>query len=60
MTDFGFVKSVHSGCQAMAARLLLLLHGTGGNEEDLIALGQTLMPGSALVSPRSKLLAVQV
>lgn len=31
---------------------LLLLHGTGGTEHDLISLGQTLSPGSAIISPR--------
>lgn len=37
-------------------RTLLLLHGTGGDENDLIPLGEALDPNAKLLGPRGKVL----
>src|SRR5437773_3925884 len=47
---------IHEFVPGTSHRTLLLLHGTGGNEHDLIPLGRELDPNAALLSPRGKIL----
>src|SRR5207249_11699311 len=47
---------IHEFVPGKSERTLLLLHGTGGNERDLIPLGHELDPNAALLSPRGKVL----
>ena len=53
MTDLGFIHRYIPATQP-GKPPLLLLHGTGGDENDLIPLAVQLSPGSAQLSPRGK------
>jgi len=53
--ELGFVHR-WKAASAPGAPTLLLLHGTGGNENDLIPLAWDLYPGAALLSPRGQVL----
>jgi len=55
MPQLSFIHRFEPGARP-GARPLLLLHGTGGNEHDLIPLGQMVAPGAPLLSPRGKVL----
>ena len=57
--DLGFIHRYVAGNPGAdeASRLtLLLLHGTGGDENDLIPLGANLLPGAGILSPRGRVL----
>jgi predicted esterase len=47
---------VHQPAANGCTRTLLLLHGTGGNEQDLLPLAAMLDPSAGVLSPRGKVL----
>jgi predicted esterase len=55
-TDLGFIHRFVPATAVSSPVTLLMLHGTGGDEQDLIPLGRTLLPGAAIVSPRGNVL----
>jgi len=59
LSDLDFIHRFvpgRSNRQSGLDRTLLLLHGTGGNEDDLVQLGHAIDPKAALLSPRGKVL----
>jgi phospholipase/carboxylesterase len=50
--DTGFVHRFIPAEDKSSAETLIVLHGTGGDENDLIGIGQAVAPGAAILSPR--------
>jgi len=50
--DLGYIHRFVPATDPTAAETLLILHGTGGDENDLIGIGQAIAPGAAILSPR--------
>ncbi|HEX6628414.1 MAG TPA: alpha/beta hydrolase [Gemmatimonadaceae bacterium] len=53
--DLGFIHRFVPA-EDQSAGTLLVLHGTGGNENDLVGIGQAIAPGAAILSPRGNVL----
>ena len=53
-SELGFIHKYLPAPLGNEADTLLLLHGTGGDENDLIPLGKLLAPNANLLSPRGK------
>src|SRR5918992_2033784 len=55
-SELGFIHQFIPSFDTQDKVTFLLLHGTGGNEQDLIPLGRELNPRAAMLSPRGKVL----
>jgi phospholipase/carboxylesterase len=55
MTQSSFIHRYLPGTD-LTRHPLLLLHGTGGNEDDLIPIGEMIDPAASILSPRGKVL----
>jgi predicted esterase len=54
--DIGFTHRFVPAEDKTSAETLVVLHGTGGDENDLIGVGQAVAPGAAILSPRGNVL----
>jgi phospholipase/carboxylesterase len=57
MTDnLGFIHRFLPAPDPDSRETLLVLHGTGGDENDLVGIAQSVAPGAAILSPRGNVL----
>jgi predicted esterase len=54
--DLGFIHRFLPAGDSASGETLLVLHGTGGDENDLIGIGQAVAPGASILSPRGNVL----
>ncbi|HXN75444.1 MAG TPA: alpha/beta hydrolase [Gemmatimonadaceae bacterium] len=54
--DLGFIHRLVPAEDPASGETLIVLHGTGGDENDLIGIGQAIAPGAAILSPRGNVL----
>jgi phospholipase/carboxylesterase len=54
--DLGFIHRFLPATDPAITQTLIVLHGTGGDENDLVGVGQSIAPGAAILSPRGKVL----
>jgi predicted esterase len=52
--ELGFIHRWEPAADPAGRDTILVLHGTGGNENDLVPLARELSPGRAILSPRGK------
>jgi len=54
--DLGFIHRFAPPEEPPSGETFIVLHGTGGDENDLIGIGQAVAPGAAILSPRGNVL----
>jgi phospholipase/carboxylesterase len=54
--NLGFIHRFLPASDPGSRETLLVLHGTGGDENDLVGIAQSIAPGAAILSPRGNVL----
>lgn len=54
--DLSFIHRFIPATNSASLETLIVLHGTGGDENDLVGVGEAIAPGAAILSPRGRVL----